>query len=437
MINIVGEDDILFDSVMLHAQAKPALVVVFVIASVILLFAIPYFLKQSRVYGSMFNFASSVRKWSAGISALLVLGIGFYFLTPYVEPPSDEIAIVIGNTQNTPAPSLNGEISDTIVATMLAHKGSESSEIADSIKFVSAIKQPAVISLKSLGVEVRQISNNSSNAKRDARINIEALTSKLNGLAPVDSGANYLEAIVTASRNVKPGSKIIVVGSGLSDSGHLNFSKTSILTNEEARAQALSALREVYKGGDVLEDFTVEFHGLGDTTAPQEALSSLQKGIVEDIYKEAIRNLGGRAIVNTRTQVGASVATKYEVGTTDTGCGDINLIFDENDIKFVGDKAVFIDKAAATKALSTIKVIWDKQRDTIQSIQVDGYTAHYPGAGILSQDRANTVKDALVALGVSSDKITASGKGYGPYDTDPKNRVVKVNISRDNNQCSN
>lgn len=427
----------MFDSIVLHAQTKPALVVVFAIALVILLFAIPYFLKQSRVYGSMFNFASQGRKVSAGISALLVAGIGFYFLTPYVEPPSDEIAIVIGNTQNTPAPSVNAEVSELIVATMLAHKGDDSGTIADSIKFVSAVKQPTVISLKKLGVETREISNNNSNAKRDARINVEAITEKLNGLVPSDSGANYLEAIVVASRNVKPGSRIIVVGSGLSDSGHLNFSKTNILTNEEARGQALGALQELYKGGNALEDYTVEFYGLGDTVAPQEALSSLQKGIVGDIYKEAIRNLGGRAIVNTRTQVGEPVATTYEVGTTDTGCGDINLIFDDNDIKFVGDKAVFIDKAAATKALSSIKVIWDKQRDTIQSIQIDGYTAHYPGAGVLSQDRANIVKEALVGLGITSSKITATGKGYGPYDTDAKNRTVKVNISRDNNQCGN
>lgn len=427
----------MFDSVVLHANANPALAVLFVVALVIVLFAIPYFLKQSRVYGSMFNFASQARKVTAGISVLLVAGIGFYFLTPYVEPPSDEIAIVIGNTQNTPAPSLNGDVSDSIVATMLAHKGDESGTIADSIKFVSATKQPTVLSLDKLGIKMREISNNSSNAKRDARINIETITEKLSALPPSDNGANYLEAIVAASRNVKAGSKIIVIGSGLSDSGFLNFSKNTILTNEETRTSAIANLQEAYKGGDVLEGYTVEFYGLGDTVKPQEALSTLQKGIVGDIYKEAIRSLGGRAVVNTRTQVGSPVVTEYVVGTTDTGCGDISLIFDDNDIKFVGDKAIFIDKAAATKALSSIKVIWDKQRDTIQSIQVDGYTAHYPGAGALSQDRANTVKDALVGLGITSSKITATGKGYGPYDTDAKNRAVKVNISRDNNQCSN
>lgn len=427
----------MFDNIILHAESNPALVVIFAIALVIVLFAVPYFLKQRRVYGSMFNFASQGRKVSAGISVLIVAGIGFYFLTPYVEPPSDEIAIVIGNTQNTPAPSVNSELSESIEATMLAHKGDDAGTISDSIKFVSAVKQPTVLSLKKLGVKVREISSNNSNAKRDARINTEAIAEKLNGLAPSDAGANYLEAIIAASRNVKPGSKIIVIGSGLSDSGHLNFSKTNILTNEEARIQALGALQEVYEGSDILEDYTVEFYGLGDTVMPQEALSSLQKGIVEDIYKEAIRNLGGRTIVNTRTQVGESVVTKYEVGTTDTGCGDISLIFDDNDIKFVSDSAMFIDKAAATKALSSIKVIWDKQRDTIQSIQIDGYTAHYPGAGVLSQDRANAVKDALVGLGITSSKITATGKGYGPYDTDAKNRTVKVNISRDNNQCGN
>ena len=421
---------------MLHVASKPILIVLFAISLLIVVFAIPYFLKQNRLYGKMFEYASQSRKVVTGISAALVLAIGVFLLTPYVEPPSDEVAIVLGNTQNTPAPSISGDVSEAVIATMLAHKGEDAEALIDSIKFISAVKQPEVISLDSSDIKIREISQNNSNAKRDAKLNIEAISEKLNNAKPVDNGANYFEAIMEARNNVKVGSRIIVIGSGLSDSGDLNFSKNSILTNEDARKAAIAEIQDKY-GRDYLEGYIVEFYGLGDTAAPQEALSNIQKDIVRDIYEDSIRKLGGKVTINTRTQISNPVETKYSVGTTDTGCGDINLIFDDEDLKFVGDKAIFIDRAAATKALSSVNDIWARQQDTIQAIQVDGYTAHYPGADNLSQERANAVKDALVGLGISTSKITATGKGFGPYETDAQNRTVKINISRDNKQCAN
>lgn len=425
----------MIDNTIQHLTSKPLLGVLFIVALIVVAFSVPYFLKQKKLYGSPFDFAPQSRKVWAGIASVFVVGIGIYLMTPYVEPPSDEIAIVLGNTQNTPAPSLSGDVSEVIISTMLAHKGEDADILIDSIKFISAIKQPDVIDLDG-DVKLSGISHNNSNAKRDAKRNITAIEKKLNDLPPRDNGANYLEAIMEARNNVKSGSRIIVIGSGLSDSGDLNFSKTNLLTSEETRKRTIQEVSEKY-GSDYLEDYSVEFYGLGDTTMPQEALSNIQKDIVRDLYKDIIRKLGGKVTINTRTQTGDAIATKYVVGTTDTGCGDIKLIFDDEDLKFVGDKAIFIDEASALKALSAIHNIWDKQHDTIERIQIDGYTAHYPGADTLSQERADSVKDALVRLGISSDKLTATGKGYGPYGTDAQNRTVKVNISRDNKQCAN
>lgn len=425
----------MIDTALQHLTNKPILGVLFVAALVIVVFSVPYFLRQKKLYGSLFDFASQSRKIWAGIASVFAVGIVIYLTTPYIEPPSDEIAIVIGNTQNTPAPSLSGDVAETISSTMLTHKGEDTDVLVDSIKFISAIKQPAVIDLDG-DVKLSGISHNNSNAKRDAKRNITAIEKKLNNLPPRNNGANYLEAIMEARSNVKSGSRIIVIGSGLSDSGDLNFSKTNLLTSEEARKRTIQEVSEKY-GSNYLEGYLVEFYGLGDTALPQEALSNIQKDIVRDLYKDIIRKLGGTVTISTRTQTGDAVATKYVVGTTDTGCGDIKLIFDDEDLKFLGDKATFIDEASALKALSSIYDIWDKQHDTIERIQIDGYTAHYPGADTLSQERADSVKDALVRLGISSDKLTATGKGYGPYETDAQNRTVKVNISRDNKQCAN
>ena len=417
-----------------HLSNPPEFAAITLIALAVVAFSIPYFIKQRKTYGSYFEFASQSKKTFTAISSLVLVGMIFYGLTPYVTPPTDEIAIVLGNTQNTPSPKISGDISDAIKGTMLQHKGDDVLELTDSIKVISAIKEPEVVDLAASEMKLKEIGHNNSNAKRSAEINIEAIEKKLSSTPPTDNGANYLEAILKARDNVEEGSRIIVIGSGLSDSGDLNFSKSNILTNEESRKDVITKVQEKY-GSNYLDNYNVEFYGLGDTVVPQEALSSKHKEVVRNIYNETIRSLGGKVSIDTKTLVGEAIKTDYVVGTTDTGCGDIGLIFDDDNLKFVGSQATFTDEAAAKESLMAIKTIWDKYSDTIQSIQVDGYIAHYPGIDNLSQPRADLVKTVLIELGIPADKINATGKGFGPYKEDSQNRMVKITISRNSELC--
>lgn len=420
-----------------HFSNQPTFFAIFIPALVVIAFSVPYFLKQQKRYGSAFDYAAQSRKNLAGIACAALIGLFFYgFFTPYTPPPTNEIAIVLGNTQNTPAPSVSGDIADAIKGTMLQHKGDPVDELANSIKVISAIKHPEVISLVASELKLKEIGNNGSNAARNANINIKAIEHKINTLSPTDNGVNYFEAILKARDNVKVGSKIIVIGSGLSDEGDLNFSKTNILTNEQSRLDVIEKVKTKY-GNDYLDGYNIEFYGIGDTSEPQESLSSKQKEIVREFYKNTIRALGGNVEINTKTMVGDSVKTTFVVSATDTGCGNIGLIFDDNSLKFVGDKATFIDAAIAKNSLTTIKTLWDNNRETIKSIQVDGYIAHHPVLDNLSQLRADQTKKALVELGVPSDKVNATGQGFGPYELDTQNRMVKVTISRDSDQCEN
>ena len=422
------------DNLIQHMSHNPTLLVVLVIAVLIIAICVPYFMGQQKRYGTLFTFASTSRKVFAGGSILALLGILIYGLTPYVSPPTDEIAIVIGNTQNTPSPQLTGELLETVENTLLQHKGDDAPELVDSIKIISAIKNPEVINISSSELKLKEIGNNNSNAKRNAQANVKALEEKINTLTPTDNGANYLEAILKARDNVEEGSKIVVIGSGLSDSGDLDFSKSKFLTNKDARTAAIEKIQKKYSS-DYLDTYNVEFYGLGDTTTPQEALPTKQKEIVRDFYKDIIRKLGGTVDIKTKTLVGTSVATTYVVGTTDTGCGDVGLIFDDTNLKFVSNKATFVDEAAAKASLSTIKSLWDEYSDTVQSIQVDGYIAKFVGQETLSQPRADLVKSVLVEMGIPASKINASGRGVGPYQNDAQNRMVKINISRNNDVC--
>lgn len=424
------------DNITQHFSRQPILAGIFIIALTIILTSIPYYLKLRKLYGSPFEFASQTRKRLSIISCLVLIGVLIYGLTPYIEPPSEELAIVLGNTQNTPEPKMSEDIAAAIEGTMLQQKGKETGKILESIKIISADGNPEVIDFGSSALTFQKIGNNTSNAKRSIAANIKAIENRLLALPPTDNGANYLEAIMKARDNVKEGSRIIVIGSGLSDQGDLNFSQSDILTNEQSRKAVAEKIQEKY-GRSYLDQYTVEFYGLGDSVKPQETLSSIQKGIVRDIYTDTIRALSGTAKINTKSSIGKAVSTNFVVGTTDTGCGDIGLIFNDENLKFVGNEATFTDPLAARNSLMTIKGLWDKYSKTIQSIQLDGYIARYAGVDKLSQQRADTVKKALIDLGIPAEKINATGKGFGPYEKDTQNRMVKVTISRASDQCQN
>lgn len=417
-----------------HFTNQPVLFLVALASLLLAISSVPYFIAQHKRYGSATAYASKNRKRVTAASALIFIGLLMYGLTPYVEPPTGQIAVVLGNTQNTPRPVLAQEIADAIEGTMLVHKGADAYELVDSIKIVSATAKPKVVELDVTELKLREIGNNNSNAKRAAHINVKAIQDYVNTLAPTDNGSNYLEAIKLAKDNLDEGSKIVVIGSGLSDNGDLNFSKTGILTNEEQRDEVIQKIREK-NGSDYLRGYSVMFYGLGDTTPPQEALPIAQKNVVRTIYKTVVRSLGGDVDVSTKTLTGEPIATKYIVGTTDTGCGDIGLIFDDTSLKFIANQPTFIDGSVAKNTLMTVKERWDKYKDTIETIQVDGYIAHYAGTDTLSQPRADQVKKTLVELGIPADKITATGRGFGPFEQDAQNRMVKVTISRDSELC--
>lgn len=418
-------------------QPSAFTVYLIVLASLLLIlviYSLPYFIKQKNTYGSPFTFASKASKALTLGATLVLFGMLFYGLAPYSPPPSDEIAIVLGNTQNTPKPKISEDIANTIEETMLQHKGDDVDDLANSIKIISAAKVPEVINLDSSELKLQEIGKNSARAKQSAEFNRNAINQKIESLFPTDNGANYLEAILEAKNNVQEGSTIIVIGSGLSDEGDLNFSKTNILNNEQSRKNAIKKIEDKY-GSDYLDGYTLEFHGLGDSVLPQEKLSSIQKDIVRDIYEDVTRSLGGISDIHTKTLVGDAVETTYIVGTTDTQCGDISLIFNDENLKFVSNQAQFIDVQAANESLMSIKALWDEYGDIIETIDVEGFIARYPGPDTLSQPRSDLVKAALVNLGIPIEKINAVGKGYGPNQEDSKNRIVKVTINRNSDKC--
>ena len=420
---------------------NPAYLIGLLVAIVALVIGLVIFIKDWRLYGT----AMFIRKIGP-ILAVVGAGVATAILVvasqPYTPPAADTLAIVVGNTQNTPQAKLSDSVADLLTDTMAQHSGDDKETLASSIVLVEASGNPTVIDVDSEKLKV--IGQNSANAKTQLNDNAQAINDQIAAIRPDNNGANYLEAIITASNNLQQGANIVVIGSGLSDRGDLNFAGTNILTNETTRQEAINNIVSKY-GGQMLMGYNVTFYGLGDTVEPQAPLSNYQRKIVQDIYAQIISGLGGRPTIGRGTMSGDAVNTDYVVNTTDTGCGNVEMTFSEDQVKFNPDQTTFVNEAEARKALQGAVDFYNQSGDLVQTIQIDGYTAHYTSrVDNLSQARADAVRQLLIDMGIPQDKLVTTGRGYGPFeyndqesndDVDSKNRMIKLTIQRDAEEC--
>src|SRR4051794_25334830 len=78
--------------------------------------------KAHRTLGTL-RFLGPATKWIGAVSAVLLAIQLFQLSRPYVPPPSDALAFVFGNTQNTPKPSLGSDTAKQLEESLLLHKG--------------------------------------------------------------------------------------------------------------------------------------------------------------------------------------------------------------------------------------------------------------------------------------------------------------------------
>jgi outer membrane protein OmpA-like peptidoglycan-associated protein len=116
-------------------------------------------------------------------------------------------------------------------------------------------------------------------------------------------------------------------------------------------------------------------------------------------------------------------------------CNTLAVLPDNGDVGFVPDQAVFRNPAAASTVLKRFGAFL--RDNPTAHVQIDGFVAHYGGAGDLSQRRADAVKNQLTSQGLRNT-ITATGKGWGPFPSpqappdkkyDQLNRRVTIEVS--------
>ena len=234
--------------------------------------------------------------------------------------------------------------------------------------------------------------------------------------------ADTLEAIRMEASSLKETGQntdknMIIVDSGLSTAGYLNFLKNDLF---KACTQDIISELEAKDAIPDLSDISITWMYCGETAEPQERLSESQKNKLKEIYA-AIFDAGNAAEYTFREDVPTStpytglpnVSTvaaderKIDVPVMET------IVLDSSKVSFVGDEATFIDPDAAKEAISIAAEKLEKDPEI--NVYVAGSTAGMDGASKwckdLSEARAAAVAEVLKDYGISEKRLKILGLG--------------------------
>lgn len=356
---------------------------------------------------------------------VLMLGISLVGCgKPTDQPAKTAVGFVIAHTAcsqglNLSSPLVEGTVEETILN-------------YGRICVVNADGAPEVVANQDFDID--EVYKNAS----EARLKIDARSKAsgfLCGMAQViadDPEVDYLKSIQLCARSLSSltgyDSKVmIVVGTGLSTKGVLNFQNNILMAEPEALVAALEEQGEIPS----LEGITVYWQQLGDTAAPQADLSGQQRQALKDIWTAIIQRGGGTVIFDEMVYKSVCAEAVFpQVSVVDLPAAPV-IGFDEVKLKdddalpfsdpvslsqeqicFVGDSARYVDPAAAKEVLEPIAEILIANEDLTVllcgCVAGDGTTDY---GRDLSLRRAEAVKQTLIELSVPKDQLLVVGLG--------------------------
>lgn len=256
--------------------------------------------------------------------------------------------------------------------------------------------------------------------------NLKKLAKELNKAIkePASShGANYTGAITEAKNLIDPSSEhpaIIIIGSGLSDSGVLDFAHDDVIENYDEDPSSVvntlernpSVVKNSLKGASVI------WYNLGNTVAPQPSMNE-EKTTLQNIYSSLFSYVGvdePEYLYKEQSSKDKSVDSQYTVQPTFPGqlsVGD-TISFNEYVGAFRPDEAVLINSESAKQKLASFV---KKLNRGDKKLKLTGYIAICVDGATLGKERADTIKNLLVSMGVDEKRISTYGEpGQPPAD---------------------
>jgi outer membrane protein OmpA-like peptidoglycan-associated protein len=358
------------------------------------------------------------------------------------------VCIIVGNTANEPAPALSSNLYPYFNAAFLTDNSGQ--KTVDTTKFIivsaAGTTTHKLISLEGTELRACFTDGNETNNLNYATENYKAINTAF-ASDPGTSHVDFFEALKEASTQLKGvnGNKlIIVIGSGLNDTGVLNFAADSELLNVDPNVITERILNNpsTNVSGQTLAGCDIVWAGIGSTVLPQPKLPTEGINSVDNlwtIYQSLLTGMGANPLPPDRTPNNSqtSIPTEYKVTPTvfdlqapllwsdtsgESGAGktSIEWHFTDQTLTFLPDSAEFADYQTAKDILS--KTADDLNANASVQITILGFQAATSSNVVvqtseLTTARANAVRDLLVnELGVDSTKIVeVRGAGTGLF----------------------
>lgn len=346
----------------------------------------------------------------------------------------DEIVLVVGNTRNTPAPNLDFVKNNGLKKILSGVFFSTETGGTPRINIVSVAHGNGAIDFNRKNKPGKNIS--ASNNK------LKSLSQELNkaiNTSPADGGADYLGGILYAKDLISSESEnplILVVGSGYSDCGVLDFANSNLLGNatgnEDFVKTVMSQNSTVREG--MLSEVTVYWYNIGEVARPQDNMDA-HKRTLKDIYRSVLDYLGvKKQDLNRNISISGdakSVESEYtvqQVYADELKAGDVFYV-NERIGKFEADKAILRNPDQVRTALSQFASRFNPNSGT--RLKLTGYIAIDSPGSTLGYERAGVIKDILIGLGITENKIDVHGMDGPPADSnlsDEEKRTVIIEV---------
>lgn len=381
------------------------------------------------------------------------VGAGLFGCNAQKEYAFDRIFFVVGNTANTPKPIINTEGESTL-------KKIISNSYIDGCPDIQLTSVASRKKIKYSNPECKEGDNATDRVKKRVRAEIEKLNEALE-TPPESDGAEYLETIYSVANRLQSSDSnqrvlLIVIGSGLSDSGRLNFPESNgelLTANSESVLQELEEKHAISE--DRLQGITVFWYGLGAVSSPQQPLEQSQKENLQEIYRTILEEQGAKMFRKQAFEPivdDESVETDKTVETTpitSVQCIFCNegKTFNESYMAFKVESNDFTDETRS-KAEEIINQVYSElSSNALEKIEIIAYrasmsdecsTGYYQANPTYNRDylRANRVKELIVAKGIDPSRIDAKGGGVPEDDCSgeearKKNRKVTIRAIRE------
>lgn len=339
----------------------------------------------------------------------MVLSVGCNTELDLGKPAS--VALIIGARENFEDPM--SYLSSSIMKEQITPLLNSESNIA----LYNVSQSPQMIEAyeikKSNAVTQQQV-------ETDRRIALSTINEKATSVRANAPEADLLKAIILASEwlNNQPENHdkhIIIIDSGISTSGLINFAKNNNLIS--ISPERLTDVLQEAEGIPLLEGVIVTFYGLGNSQLPQHDLSYKQKKQLQNLWCAIIEAGGGQCDVKLPSYSSESIITDYPVSPVDFP--EAEPIYFDSPIELTDQQVSFKPNTSTfknvTKAEATLKPIVMALNDNPdRKIMLIGMTA--TGRDIdycttLSLARASAVADLMIKMSASQEQLIVRGIG--------------------------